>query len=249
MNKHTYIDATPYTMEELAKLVTDKGVDITMLDTDGFNTRYSMTEHETQEQSIIFVRKNTEPVMATSPECAVETPQKHTKWRSSSHRRPKNPIKIKKLPRRKSIETEPVMDNSPAPVEDMINHPKHYTHASIECIDITSKLSFSHGNAIKYLWRCGYKGDDRENIGKALFYIDRLIKEYEASPYKTRLKRWWELRSRDKRLDDVARDITYGYEIRTLYNYKKVEDLRELHNLMYYLHNGDKLTVLADRLF
>ena len=42
-----------------------------------------------------------------------------------------------------------------------VDHPKHYTsHPSgIECIDVAEHYGFSIGNAIKYLWRAGLKGD------------------------------------------------------------------------------------------
>lgn len=60
--------------------------------------------------------------------------------------------------------------------EDIINHPSHYTsHPSgIECLEITRKLPFSLGNAIKYLWRAGLKGGAEKRIEdwkKAEFYL------------------------------------------------------------------------------
>lgn len=60
---------------------------------------------------------------------------------------------------------------------DPINHPRHYTgHPSgIECIEITEHMGFCIGNAIKYLWRAGLKGDDIEDLRKAAWYIQREI--------------------------------------------------------------------------
>jgi hypothetical protein len=60
---------------------------------------------------------------------------------------------------------------------DVINHPKHYlTHPSgVECITITEHLNFCIGNAIKYLWRAGEKGDYLEDLRKAQWYIAREI--------------------------------------------------------------------------
>ena len=62
---------------------------------------------------------------------------------------------------------------------DNVNHPKHYMEGPvtrlIECIDITRYLPFSLGNAIKYVWRAGSKGDtDKalEDLDKALWYLD-----------------------------------------------------------------------------
>ena len=48
--------------------------------------------------------------------------------------------------------------------EDKVNHPKHYTNhpSGIECIEITQHHDFCIGNAIKYLWRAGIKGQTRK---------------------------------------------------------------------------------------
>lgn len=60
---------------------------------------------------------------------------------------------------------------------DPVNHPKHYTgHPSgVECITITEHLNFCLGNAIKYIWRAGEKGDALEDLKKARWYLDREI--------------------------------------------------------------------------
>ena len=49
---------------------------------------------------------------------------------------------------------------------DQVNHPPHYTgHPSgVECIQIVEHYGFCIGNAIKYLWRAGLKGDAIEDI-------------------------------------------------------------------------------------
>lgn len=63
------------------------------------------------------------------------------------------------------------------PVPDPVNHPAHYkAHPSgIECIQVTEHLSFLRGNAIKYLWRAGQKGNIIEDLEKAKWYIEREI--------------------------------------------------------------------------
>ena len=60
---------------------------------------------------------------------------------------------------------------------DKVNHPKHYnSHPSgIECITVVEHMSFNIGNAIKYLWREGLKGDSVEDLKKAIWYINREI--------------------------------------------------------------------------
>lgn len=63
-------------------------------------------------------------------------------------------------------------------MSDPINHPPHYTgHPSgVECIDITEWMTFSAGNAIKYIWRAGLKTDDPiPDLQKARWYVDREI--------------------------------------------------------------------------
>ena len=69
---------------------------------------------------------------------------------------------------------------------DMVNHPSHYTQGGIECIDCIKSATvgkvgieaFCVGNAIKYLFRYDEK-NGIEDIKKARWYIDRLIKELE----------------------------------------------------------------------
>ena len=58
-------------------------------------------------------------------------------------------------------------------MDDPVNHPAHYTsHPSgVEAIDITRHMKFNLGNAVKYIWRAGLKGDSIEDLQKARFYI------------------------------------------------------------------------------
>lgn len=62
-------------------------------------------------------------------------------------------------------------------VHDPVNHPRHYTgHPSgIECIQVTEHMNFNLGNATKYLWRAGEKGDAVEDLRKSVWYIEREI--------------------------------------------------------------------------
>jgi hypothetical protein len=66
---------------------------------------------------------------------------------------------------------------------DMVNAPPHYVGA-IECIDAIESLGigqeFCRGNAIKYLWRLGKKGDSLEDARKAQWYVNRLVKQLEG---------------------------------------------------------------------
>jgi len=55
-----------------------------------------------------------------------------------------------------------------------VEHPEHYTkHPSgVECIEITKYMNFCCGNAIKYVWRAGLKGDAVEDLRKAIKYLE-----------------------------------------------------------------------------
>ena len=66
-------------------------------------------------------------------------------------------------------------------MSDLVNHPPHYTaHPSgVECIEITEHLNFCIGNAVKYLWRAGLKGDALEDLRKAAWYVQREISRLE----------------------------------------------------------------------
>lgn len=61
--------------------------------------------------------------------------------------------------------------------DDPVNHPKHYTsHPSgIECIVITEHMGFNLGNALKYIWRADLKGQDIQDLEKAVWYVQREI--------------------------------------------------------------------------
>lgn len=61
--------------------------------------------------------------------------------------------------------------------EDMVNHPPHYTsHPSgVEAITVCEHMNFCLGNAMKYIWRAGLKGDALEDLEKARWYLDREI--------------------------------------------------------------------------
>lgn len=69
---------------------------------------------------------------------------------------------------------------------DLINHPPHYNfHPSgVEAIEITERLDFCSGNAVKYIWRAGEKNKDKEiqDLKKAIWYLNRWISLVPAQP-------------------------------------------------------------------
>jgi len=76
-------------------------------------------------------------------------------------------------------------------VADNVNHPPHYNaHPSgIEAIDVCEHLSFCLGNAVKYVWRAGNKGDRIEDLKKALWYLDREDRRHRS--FWQTLVEWW----------------------------------------------------------
>ena len=69
-------------------------------------------------------------------------------------------------------------DNKP----DMVNRPAHYNNGNMECIDAIrgmlthdEYIGYLRGNALKYNWRCRYKGKPIEDLRKARWYEERLI--------------------------------------------------------------------------
>lgn len=66
--------------------------------------------------------------------------------------------------------------------DDPVSHPSHYasdgqfSFPDPECIMLTRLLDFNAGNAVKYIWRAGFKGSVAEDLRKALWYMDDAIK-------------------------------------------------------------------------
>lgn len=65
---------------------------------------------------------------------------------------------------------------------DMVNHPPHYTVGKIEVIDfiIDQEFGYLDGQIIKYVSRYRHKGSSIEDLKKAQFYLQRLIKEISS---------------------------------------------------------------------
>ena len=60
---------------------------------------------------------------------------------------------------------------------DTVHHPKHYISDDCggEAIEITSLLPACISNAVKYVWRCGKKDEDLQELKKALWYVNYSI--------------------------------------------------------------------------
>ena len=68
-------------------------------------------------------------------------------------------------------------NNEPTPT-DNVNNPTHYNTGTIEVITVIEdwKLNFNLGNAIKYIGRCEHKNNKKEDIKKAIWYLERELK-------------------------------------------------------------------------
>ncbi len=64
---------------------------------------------------------------------------------------------------------------------DNIN-PQHYRSnpSGVECIEIAEEFNFNRGNALKYIWRAGLKGDEIEDLNKSIWYLEREILRLET---------------------------------------------------------------------
>tara|TARA_R110000824_G_scaffold287800_1_gene475865 strand:+ start:166 stop:690 length:525 start_codon:yes stop_codon:yes gene_type:complete len=64
---------------------------------------------------------------------------------------------------------------------EAVNHPPHYNQGKIEVIDAIEDwgLDFNAGNVIKYVARHQHKAKPLEDLKKARWYLDRIIKGIE----------------------------------------------------------------------
>jgi hypothetical protein len=58
---------------------------------------------------------------------------------------------------------------------DAVNHPAHYKVGGIETIDFieAKKLGYNLGNVVKYLTRADHKGNRKQDLEKAKWYLER----------------------------------------------------------------------------
>lgn len=64
---------------------------------------------------------------------------------------------------------------------DNVNHPKHYTTGKIEVIEFLEdqKLEPHEWNAVKYICRARHKGNQVEDLKKAIWYLNRKIESLQ----------------------------------------------------------------------
>lgn len=68
-----------------------------------------------------------------------------------------------------------IIEELPEPIKvDLVNSPPHYQGNKFEVIDIIDDfgLSFNTGNAIKYILRADKKGNQKQDLLKAIWYLE-----------------------------------------------------------------------------
>lgn len=63
------------------------------------------------------------------------------------------------------------------PKPDPVNHPSHYKTGGIETIDFieAKELNYNLGNVVKYITRADHKGNRKQDLEKAMWYLNREI--------------------------------------------------------------------------
>lgn len=63
-----------------------------------------------------------------------------------------------------------------------VDHPNHYNVGKIEVIEAIDDwdLGFYEGNVVKYIARSKHKGKELQDLEKALWYLDRRVKQLKA---------------------------------------------------------------------
>ncbi len=60
-------------------------------------------------------------------------------------------------------------------IREEVNHPEHYHPGTYEAIKVIEAwgLGFNLGNVVKYIARAGNKGDRKQDLKEALWYLER----------------------------------------------------------------------------
>jgi hypothetical protein len=103
---------------------------------------------------------------------------------------------------------------------DLVNHPPHYTSTQIEVLDVIDDYLISTYGidgikahyvsvVLKYLLRYGKKeGTNTDDIGKALFYVSRMLSHIEGREPKAIISIVKKGIERDKiKLDDILKEL------------------------------------------
>jgi hypothetical protein len=66
------------------------------------------------------------------------------------------------------------------PKSDPVNQPAHYKYGGIETIDFieAKELGYNLGNVVKYITRADHKGNRKQDLEKAIWYLKRELDHY-----------------------------------------------------------------------
>ena len=64
---------------------------------------------------------------------------------------------------------------------NLVNNPSHYNKNGIEVIDVIEayNLNYRLGNVIKYILRSDLKGNKKQDLEKALWYLEREVEKWK----------------------------------------------------------------------
>lgn len=89
-----------------------------------------------------------------------------------------------KIKKSRSPKPSASSSSSASKTVDMVNHPPHYNKGQFETLDVIEDIvqfydgtdAWSVGNVLRYLSRAPHKGFFLEDLKKAQFYMNNLIK-------------------------------------------------------------------------
>ena len=122
---------------------------------------------DTTYQVVYMVRKNMrEDEWQPSP--VLPIPENQGKWVHHW-------IDTNKLEERHKDALASQLTTTEEPTYDPINHPAHYKTGGIETIDFIEAKEFNYnmGNAVKYISRAEHKGNKKQDLEKAIWYLNR----------------------------------------------------------------------------
>jgi hypothetical protein len=81
-------------------------------------------------------------------------------------------------PSQSNVVLSPIMKTE----HDPVNHPAHYKTGGIETIDFieAKELNYNLGNVVKYITRADLKGNRKQDLEKALWYLKREISTHSG---------------------------------------------------------------------
>lgn len=97
---------------------------------------------------------------------------------------PKTPEELAKIREEKKARRVRTVDSD----DKMVNHPSHYKVGKYEAIDIIEEatkdlkgiFATDTGNALKYLLRWNKKSNPRQDLLKAIFYIQHMVDKLDS---------------------------------------------------------------------